>query len=47
MASRPLPCSLIQTKFRGESHGTWRAIYEQKIVDRYISFLIIKLVYLH
>lgn len=28
-----LYCSLIQTKFRGESHGTWRVIYEQKIGD--------------
>ena len=26
-----LYCSFIQTKFREESHGTWRAIYEQKI----------------
>ena len=28
---RMLYCSFIQTKFRGETHGTWRAIYEQKI----------------
>lgn len=28
-----LYCSLVETKFRGEIHGTWRAIYEQKIGD--------------